>query len=130
MENFRKSTQNHNGQNIWPINDPPSWQLIQGKVKSLRTNLIKTMKTIKRRKSGHIQTKEYHSYLLYMPKREKDTQRHNIFKIRSIVNERVCDLIIDNVSRKNLVSKTMIDKLQFKTQKHPFFILHWMDKRH
>ena len=55
---------------------------------------------------------------MYTPRKDMDYQRHNIFKTRCTVNQRVCDLIIDSGSSENIVSKTMVDKLQLKTQKH------------
>lgn len=58
-------------------------------------------------------------WLLLAPKREEPPQRHNIFKTRCIVNQRVCDLIIDNGSSENVVSKKMVEKLGLKTEKHP-----------
>lgn len=58
--------------------------------------------------------------MLYTPKKEEDAQRHSTFKTKCTVNERVCNLIIDSGSSKNIVFKTMVDKLQFKTHKHLF----------
>ncbi|KAB5537834.1 hypothetical protein DKX38_015367 [Salix brachista] len=46
-------------------------------------------------------------------------QRHNIFRTRCTVNKKVCDVIIDNGSSENLVSKAMVRKLGLKTEKHP-----------
>ena len=57
--------------------------------------------------------------LLDTPKKEEDSQRHSIFKIKCTVNERVCDMIIDSGSSEIIVSKTMVDKLQLKIHKHP-----------
>ena len=56
--------------------------------------------------------------LMYTPHKE-DVQRHNIFKTRCTVNQRVCDLIIDGGSSENIVSRTMVDKLQLPTRRHP-----------
>ena len=56
---------------------------------------------------------------MYTPKKEEDLQRHNIFKTRCTVSQRVCDLIIDSGSSENIVSKTMVDKLKLSTQPHP-----------
>lgn len=46
--------------------------------------------------------------------------RHNIFSARCTVNQRVCDLIIDGGSVKNIVSKKMVEKLQLKMDKRPY----------
>lgn len=57
--------------------------------------------------------------LLHTPKKENEIERHSIFKTRCTIDKRICDSIIDSGSSKNIVSKTMVDKLQFKTHKHP-----------
>ncbi|KAB5521262.1 hypothetical protein DKX38_025581 [Salix brachista] len=57
--------------------------------------------------------------LLLAPKQKEQTQRHNIFKTRCTVNRKVCDVIIDNGSSENIVSKSMVQKLGLKTEKHP-----------
>ena len=65
--------------------------------------------------------------LMYTPKKDGSIQQHNIFKTRCTVNQRVCDLIIDSGSSKNIVSKTMMDKLQLPTQSHPFpYCIGWI----
>ena len=64
---------------------------------------------------------------LYISKKEEDTQRHIILKIKCTIKERVCDLIIDSGSSENIVCKTMVDKLQLKTHKHPsFYCIRWI----
>ncbi|KAH9735703.1 hypothetical protein KPL71_017836 [Citrus sinensis] len=64
---------------------------------------------------------------MYTPKKDGSIQQHNIFKTRCTVNQRVCDLIIDSGSSKNIVSKTMMDKLQLPTQSHPFpYCIGWI----
>ncbi|XP_048502869.1 uncharacterized protein LOC125498660 [Beta vulgaris subsp. vulgaris] len=55
------------------------------------------------------------------------TQRDNIFFTRCLVKQRVCDLIIDNGSCANVVSTTLIDKLQCPTSNHPRpYKLNWL----
>lgn len=49
--------------------------------------------------------------LLYAPKNKEDVKRHSICKAKCIINERVCDVIIDSSSSENMVSKTIVDKL-------------------
>ena len=67
--------------------------------------------------------------LMYTPKKDESIQQHNIFKTRCTVNQRVCDLIIDSESSENIVSKTMVDKLQLPTQPHPFpYRIRWIKK--
>ncbi|XP_011002776.1 PREDICTED: uncharacterized protein LOC105109690 [Populus euphratica] len=58
-------------------------------------------------------------WLLLTPKREEPSQWHNIFRTRCTVNKRVCDIIIDSGSSKNIISKAMVTKLGLQTRKHP-----------
>ena len=57
--------------------------------------------------------------LLLAPKQTNQSQRHNIFRTRYIVNRKVCDVIINSGNSKNIVSKSMVTKLGLKTKKHP-----------
>uniref|UniRef100_A0A5B7BER3 RNA-directed DNA polymerase n=1 Tax=Davidia involucrata TaxID=16924 RepID=A0A5B7BER3_DAVIN len=57
--------------------------------------------------------------LLLVPKQEVDPQRHNIFRTRCTINQKVCDVIIDSGSSENIVSKALVKALQLKTEKHP-----------
>jgi len=57
--------------------------------------------------------------LLLAPKQTDQSQRHNIFRTRCTVKRKVCDVIIDSSSSKNIVSKNMVVKLGLKTKKHP-----------
>ena len=54
--------------------------------------------------------------LLLTPKQEEPSQRHKIFRTRCTVNKRVCDIIIDNGSSENIVSKVMVTKLGLQTK--------------
>lgn len=64
---------------------------------------------------------------MYTPRKKEDIQQHNIFKTQWMVNQQVCDLIINNGSSKNIVSKTMVDKLQLSTQPHPsLYRIRWI----
>ncbi|KAB5534895.1 hypothetical protein DKX38_017981 [Salix brachista] len=67
--------------------------------------------------------------ILLAPKQVVKTQRHNIFRTRCTVNRKVCDVIIDNGSTENIVSKTMVKKLGLKTEKHPTpYSIGWIRK--
>jgi hypothetical protein len=67
--------------------------------------------------------------LLLTPKQEEPSQRHNIFKTKCTVNQKVCDVIIDSGSCENVVSKTMVKKLGLKTEKHPTaYSIGWIKK--
>ncbi|XP_020243576.1 uncharacterized protein LOC109821832 [Asparagus officinalis] len=57
--------------------------------------------------------------LLLAPKAEEPSQRHNIFRTRCTVQQKICDVIIDSGSSENIVSRHMVEKLGLKTEKHP-----------
>ncbi|XP_020258806.1 uncharacterized protein LOC109835232 [Asparagus officinalis] len=57
--------------------------------------------------------------LLLAPKAEEPPQRHNIFRTRCTVQQKICDVIIDSGSSENIVSRHMVEKLGLKTEKHP-----------
>lgn len=67
--------------------------------------------------------------VLLAPKLKEPTQQHNIFKTCCTINEKVCNLIIDNGSWENIVSKRLVATLQLKTEKHlnPYKI-NWIKK--
>ncbi|GJW99531.1 putative reverse transcriptase domain, zinc finger, CCHC-type, aspartic peptidase domain protein [Tanacetum coccineum] len=55
--------------------------------------------------------------------------RHNIFHTWCTSHGKVCDVIIDSGSCKNVVSETMVKKLSLKTEKHPHpYKLSWLQK--
>ena len=56
---------------------------------------------------------------LSLQRSEKDEQRENIFHSRCTVQGKVCSLIIDGGSCANVVSLSMIDKLNLQTSTHP-----------
>jgi len=49
---------------------------------------------------------------------KEEGQRKNLFKTRCSVNNKVCDLIVDNGSTKNLVSKKLVDYFKLPTEPH------------
>ncbi|XP_020258805.1 uncharacterized protein LOC109835231 [Asparagus officinalis] len=57
--------------------------------------------------------------LLLAPKAEEPPQRHNIFRTRCTVQQKIYDVIIDSGSSENIVSRRMVEKLGLKTEKHP-----------
>ncbi|XP_020255750.1 uncharacterized protein LOC109832751 [Asparagus officinalis] len=57
--------------------------------------------------------------LLLAPKAEEPPQRHNIFRTRCTVQQKICDVIINSGSSENIVSRRMVEKLGLKTEKHP-----------
>jgi hypothetical protein len=68
--------------------------------------------------------------VLFALKLEEPTQRHNIFKTRCTINQKVCNLIIDSGSYENIVSQGLVATLQLKTEKHPNpYKISWIKKR-
>ena len=49
---------------------------------------------------------------------EGEQQRENIFHIRCIVNDNLCNMIINGRSYNNVASKVLVDKLNLLTIKH------------
>ncbi|PKU68694.1 RNA-directed DNA polymerase [Dendrobium catenatum] len=55
--------------------------------------------------------------------------RHNIFRTRCTVKDRVCNVIIDSGSCENVVATMMVNKLQLSTTEHPRpYALSWIQK--
>jgi len=60
---------------------------------------------------------------------EKDEQRENIFHSRCTVHGKVCSLIIDGGSCANVVSLSMIEKLNLQTSTHPHpYNIQWLNQ--
>ena len=57
--------------------------------------------------------------LLCNQKALDNTQQHQIFYVRCSVKSKVCDLIIDNESYENIVSRALVDYLKLETKPHP-----------
>ncbi|PKU66458.1 RNA-directed DNA polymerase [Dendrobium catenatum] len=61
--------------------------------------------------------------------KKQEGQRHNIFKTRCTVNQKVCQVIIDSGSCENVVSTFMVEKLQLPTENHSNpYRLSWIQK--
>lgn len=56
--------------------------------------------------------------LIFVPKKEDNSQRRNIFTTRCTVLDKVCNLIIDGGSSENIVLRFMVDKLNLITTVH------------
>jgi hypothetical protein len=52
-------------------------------------------------------------------KDENEVQRDNIFQTKCLIKDKVCSMIIDGESCTNVASKTMVEKLNLHTMKHP-----------
>ena len=53
------------------------------------------------------------------PKCSDETQRYKLFCTSCIVQGRLCDLIIDNGSPENIISKDVVERLQLEMETHP-----------
>lgn len=74
---------------------------------------------------GDYATKEYpaHSFviqrILLASKVTDSSQRHSLFKTRCIIFQKIFDVIIDNGSTENIVSRDIVQRLRLPTEKHP-----------
>ena len=57
--------------------------------------------------------------LILSPKYGDETQHHKLFRTRCTVQGSLCDLIIDDGSQKNIISKDIMEMLQLATETHP-----------
>ena len=56
------------------------------------------------------------------------TQGHQIFYSRYSVKDKVCNLIIDNGSCKNIISKVLVGHLKLETKPHHPYDIAWIKK--
>lgn len=67
--------------------------------------------------------------MLLSSKTQETSERHAIFRTRCTIKGKVCEVIIDAGSCKNVVSKTLIKALQLSTAKHPHpYKIGWIKK--
>ena len=69
-----------------------------------------------------------HRLLLTLRAKYGDLQ-NEIFRAQCTISKRVCDLIIDSGSVKNITSKSLVTKVRLKTEKHPsLYKIGWIKK--
>ena len=62
-------------------------------------------------------------------KEEMGEQRENIFHTRCLINNKVCNVIIDGGSVTNVASTTLVEKLNLPTIRHPRpYKLQWLNE--
>ena len=62
-------------------------------------------------------------------KKEEPPPEHSIFRTRCTVMQKICNVIIDSHSGRNLVSRRMVNKLCLETEKHtPLVKIDWIHK--
>lgn len=57
--------------------------------------------------------------ILLAPKEQNDSQRHKTFRTRCTIRNKVCQVIINSGSSKNVVSKALVKALNLKIETHP-----------
>ena len=57
--------------------------------------------------------------LMLTHKQEKNTQRHQLFRTRCTINDKLSELIIDSGSFENIISKEAMKELKLPVEKHP-----------
>ena len=110
---------------------------VQGGGKSTwRTMWMKTKWKLRLSQKTPTLSKSMESQLLawyngfYATKNASDTtQRHQIFYSRCSVKSKVCNLLIDNESYKNIVSRALVDYLMLETESYPHsYAIGWIKK--
>jgi len=68
-------------------------------------------------------------WLLCNQKNPGTTQRHKTFYSRCLIMNKVCNLIIDNGSWKNIISTILMNYLKLETERHPHpYTIGWIKK--
>ena len=57
--------------------------------------------------------------LMLTHKQEENTQRHQLFRTRCTINDKLSELIIDSGSFENIISKEAMKELKLPVEKHP-----------
>ncbi|GJU03260.1 transposon ty3-I gag-pol polyprotein [Tanacetum coccineum] len=57
--------------------------------------------------------------IMLAPKLVEKSQRHNLFRTRCVIHQRVFDVIIDSGSTENIVSRDIVQRLKIPIEKHP-----------
>ena len=65
--------------------------------------------------------------LMLTHKQEESTQRHQLFKTRCTINDKMFELIIDSGSFENIISREAVRELKLPMEKHPhLYTIRWI----
>ncbi|GKB03027.1 heterogeneous nuclear ribonucleoprotein 1, partial [Tanacetum coccineum] len=57
--------------------------------------------------------------IMLAPKLVEKSQRHNLFRTRCVIHQRVFDVVIDGDSHENFITQDIVHQLKLPTEKHP-----------
>jgi hypothetical protein len=60
--------------------------------------------------------------------KEDNNQRHNLFHTSGMIKEKLCSIIVDNGSCKNMASQELVERLGIKERRHPSpYKIQWLN---
>ena len=65
--------------------------------------------------------------LMLMHKQEDNTQRHQLFRTRCTINNKLFQLIIDSGGHENIIGREVVTELKLPVEKHPHpYMIRWI----